>query len=59
MEDWFEHDPSVWIECSKKQCRLIQLQGQLAASWSVGRSVITVIGIRDTDELTDLVNALS
>jgi hypothetical protein len=59
MEDWFEDDPSVWIECSKKQCRLIQVHGQLVASWRVGRNIITVVGIRDADELADIVVALS
>ena len=59
MDDWFSHDPSIRIKCAGIECRVTQLDGQLAATWRVGTRVITVIGVEDTDELATLVETLS
>lgn len=59
MDDWFADEPSIRIECAGTVCRVTQLDGQLVASWRVGSRVVTVIGIRDTDELARLVAAFS
>ncbi len=59
MDDWFADDPSIRIECAGAVCRITQLDGQLAATWRVGTRVITVIGVKNTDELAKLIRTLS
>lgn len=59
MDDWFQDKPSVNIMCRDKVCRVTQLNGQLAATWQIGERVMTVIGLRDVEELLVLFGALS
>lgn len=59
MDDWFADEPSIHIECEGTMCRVTQLDGQLVASWRIGSRVMTVVGVRNTDELVKLVAALS
>ncbi|QDV85309.1 anti-sigma factor family protein [Planctomycetes bacterium TBK1r] len=59
VNDWFSKDPSIQIECAGIICRVTQIDGQLAASWRVGSRMMTVIGVRDTDELARLIEILS
>jgi hypothetical protein len=59
MDDWFSSDSSIRMKCAGIECRLTQLDGQLAATWQVGSRVITVIGLKDANELSVLVQFLS
>ncbi len=58
-DEWFADQPSIHIECEGTRCRVTQVGSQLAASWQVGSRVMTVIGVRNTNELAKLVAALS
>lgn len=58
MNDWFDSHPSVHIDCQTTRCRLTDLGGQLAATWRVGKRVITVVGVRDVEELGKLVGVI-
>lgn len=57
-EEWFQDQSSVQIPCAGKSCRVIEIGDQLAASWRRGRRTITVIGLRDVEELSRLVATL-
>ena len=59
IDDWFQCQPSVSIKCQDKTCRVTELSGQLAATWQSGARLVTVIGLRDVEELAKLVAALS
>lgn len=59
IEDWFEGRASIRVACGGKNCRLVELGRQFAATWSIGPRMITVIGLRDTDELAVLVTTFT
>ena len=56
--DWFDTRPIVRTECRGKACCMVQLKGSLAASWPVNGGFVTVVGVRDVDELESLVDEL-
>jgi hypothetical protein len=51
---WFGDRPATMAECSGKRCRLVNLQNQLAATWTNGSRQITAIGLKDAGELEKL-----
>jgi hypothetical protein len=54
---WFEDRPSITARCSGKSIRIVQLDGQLlAASWPLTRRHLTIIGVHDVHEVTDLID---
>lgn len=53
--DWFGDRPESREICNGTSCRLVELGDQLAASWKCGKRYITVIGVRDTAEVGQLV----
>lgn len=54
---WFGDRSAVETECGDKKCRLVQVDGQLAATWERERKFITVIGVKTVQELMSLVQA--
>jgi hypothetical protein len=52
---WFGDRPVSSKVCSGKPTRLVQVDGCLAATWQQERRHITVIGVKDVDEVTRLV----
>lgn len=53
--EWFGNRPETVASCGGKQCGLVQLDGQIAASWKIGERHMTVIGARDAEEVALLV----
>jgi hypothetical protein len=53
--DWFGDRPEISATCNGKRCSLVQLDDRIAASWKRGDRHITVIGVRDTTEISELV----
>lgn len=56
---WFGHRPSITAACGGRHCNLVQMENQLAATWQHGQRHITVIGLRDVDEIGSFVSALT
>ena len=54
-EEWFSDRPAMSMNCHGKQCSLVDLNDRIAASWKRDNRHITVVGLRDVAELTDLV----
>jgi hypothetical protein len=52
---WFDDRPEIAAHCQGRQCRLVEVNDRLAATWSHDQRHITVIGIQDLDELSQLV----
>ncbi len=52
---WFGERPQSSVVCGGQTTRIVQLDGSLAATWQRGRRHITVIGAKDVDEVTRLV----
>ena len=59
IEDRFKGYSSVRVACGGKSCRLIGIDNQFAASWKLDQRIVTVIGLRDTDELATIVAEFS
>lgn len=55
---WFPGRDQVNMKCDDTTCQVTELDSCLAASWAVGDRVVTVVGLRDVDELTRWVRAL-
>jgi hypothetical protein len=53
--DWFGDRPTTKAICNGTRCRLVELDDRIAASWKRGKRYITVIGVRDTAEVDQLV----
>jgi hypothetical protein len=56
--DWFAARPMIRTECRGKACCMVQLKGSLAATWPVDGGFVTVVGARDVEELSSLVDEL-
>ncbi|WP_425399048.1 anti-sigma factor family protein [Aeoliella sp.] len=56
---WFGDRSRVECICGGKPTSVVELSGQLAASWRQGERQITVIGAGDLEEVTRLVDSLS
>lgn len=52
---WFGDRTSKDTVCNGKQCSLVALDDRLAATWRLGNRHISVIGARDTAEVSQLV----
>lgn len=55
MSEWFGERSRISTVCNGMPCTVIQLGDRIAANWSHGSRQITVIGLRDTEELGHLV----
>lgn len=55
---WFGDRSRVECLCDGKPTSIVQLNGQLAASWRQGERQITIIGAKNLEEVTRLVNSL-
>ncbi len=55
MTEWFGDRPAMAANCSGKRCSLVEVNDRIAASWKRDKRHITVVGIRDVAELTELV----
>jgi hypothetical protein len=55
MQEWFGDRPETSAVCNGAPCRLVALDGRIAASWKQGERHITVVGARDIAEVGDLV----
>lgn len=55
---WFPGRAHVNVRCANTKCRVTELDSCLAASWPIGDRVVTVVGLRDVEELTRWVGAL-
>jgi len=55
---WFAERPAVRAQCQGKPCCLVELKQGVAATWPVSSGYVTVVGIRDMDELDQLVHEL-
>ena len=53
--EWFGDQRETMANCSGKRCRLFDVSDRIAASWKSGTRHITVIGVRDANEVGDLV----
>lgn len=53
--DWFPDQPQVVMQCAGTECRVLQLEDDLAASWRCGDRTLTIVGLRTMDELTQWV----
>jgi putative zinc finger protein len=58
QSEWFAARPMVRAECHGKACCVVQLSGKLAATWPVAGGFVTAVGLRDVDELGQLVEEL-
>lgn len=56
--NWFGARSGIVASCGGKQCSLISLDSQLAASWKRGQRHMTIIGAKDVVELDRLVSWL-
>lgn len=56
--EWFNARQMVHTQCRGKACCMVQLKGGLAATWPVDGGFVTVVGVRDVDELEKLVDEL-
>lgn len=55
---WFGNRACVDAVCGGKKCRLIQVDGTIAATWQRARRFITVIGPQNLDEMVKLITQL-
>jgi len=55
ITEWFSGRPDITASCSDKQCCLVQVDNQIAASWKRGTRHITLIGVRDVSEVSQMV----
>lgn len=53
--EWFGDRSDITAQCSGKQCCLVELDDQIAASWKRGTRHITLIGVRDVAEVSLMV----
>lgn len=53
--DWFGERPVISANCSGRRCRLVELDGRIAATWRRGQRMVTVIGLKDVTEVNTLV----
>lgn len=55
---WFGDRPTEQRICNGRKARLVRFDGQLAATWKSEKRFLTIIGIRDGDELAELMKHL-
>lgn len=55
---WFGDRPRIEALCHDKPTHLVQLSGQLAATWKCGQRYLTVIGAQNVEQVAELVAML-
>lgn len=55
---WFGDRPSEQCNCKGRDTRLVRFDGRLAATWKSDKRHVTIIGIRNEDELSQLMQHL-
>lgn len=55
---WFGDRPRIEALCHGRPTHLVQLSGQLAATWKCGRRYLTVIGAQNVEQVAELVALL-
>lgn len=53
---WFEHRNRRLCNCGGKECQVVELDSRLAATYEKGNRHITMLGVRDEDEIELLVS---
>ncbi len=53
--DWFGDRPEIRTSCHDKKCCLIELDDQIAASWQHNTRHVTLVGVRDVAEVSQMV----
>lgn len=53
--EWFGMRRSKMATCGDQECCLVDLDSSIAATWKRGSRWITAVGVRDTDEVSQLV----
>lgn len=53
--EWFGDRPETMAECADRRCSLVALDSDIAATWQRGSRHITLIGVRDSDEVSKIV----
>lgn len=53
---WFGERPTSMAVCGDKECRLVDLESSIAATWRKGTRSVTAVGARDQAEVASLVN---
>jgi hypothetical protein len=56
---WFGDRPSIEGKCHGRPCSIYQIDGQLAASWKRDGRHLTAVGLRDLQEISDLIARLN
>ena len=56
--NWFSGLPGIKAFCGNRQCCLIGLDRQLAASWKRGNRHLTIVGAKDIGEVNTIVSWL-
>jgi hypothetical protein len=56
---WFGDRPTMTVQCHGLATCLVQVDGKLAASWKRQKRVITLIGARDLEEVSQFVEFLN
>lgn len=54
-KEWFGNRPTITTQCHGKQCCLVEVDDRIAANWDRGRRHITLVGVKDVDEVDRLV----
>lgn len=52
--DWFGSRPAIAAHCNGRPATLVEVDGELAATWKCGARCITVIGANDVQEVVRL-----
>ncbi len=52
---WFEHQNKRQSQCCGKTCEIVELNDQLAVTWQKDNRHVTVLGVRDEEEIELLV----
>jgi len=55
---WFGDRPTERCDCNGRAARLVRFDGRLAATWKSEKRFLTIIGIRDEEELASLMRHL-
>ncbi len=56
--EWFGERPSSMAHCGDTECCLVDLDSSIAATWKRGSRWVTAVGIRDAEEVSELVTWL-
>ena len=56
---WFGNRPTSKTRCGGRDCSVVQVNGQIAVSWKLGKRSLTIVGAEDIEEATRFVEHLS